>query len=90
MKEQCGDSVLLFRTDDFYETFGSDAEITARSSPTSNETTLRNLELFRNIRDLSRRGSFLEFLDGTSTPTGSRTRLFTFDSDECYINKYFK
>ncbi len=37
------------------------------------ETTLRNLELFRNIRDRSKRGSLLEFLDLTSTPMGSRT-----------------
>lgn len=37
------------------------------------ETTLRNLELFRNIRDRSKRGSLLEFLDLTSTPGGSRT-----------------
>ncbi len=37
------------------------------------ETTLRNLELFRNIRDRSKRGSLLEFLDLTSTPVGSRT-----------------
>ena len=37
------------------------------------ETTLRNLELFRNIRDRSRRGSLMEFLDLTSTPGGSRT-----------------
>ena len=37
------------------------------------ETTLRNLELFRNIRDRSKRGSLLEFLDLTSTPMGTRT-----------------
>jgi DNA mismatch repair protein MutS len=37
------------------------------------ETTLRNLELFRNIRDRSKRGSLIEFLDLTSTPMGSRT-----------------
>ncbi len=30
MKEKCGDAVLLFRMGDFYETFGGDAEITAR------------------------------------------------------------
>ncbi len=37
------------------------------------ETTLRNLEIFRNIRDRTKRGSLLEFLDLTSTPMGSRT-----------------
>jgi DNA mismatch repair protein MutS len=37
------------------------------------ETTLRNLEIFRNIRDRTKRGSLLEFLDETSTPMGSRT-----------------
>ena len=37
------------------------------------ETTLRNLEIFRNIRDRSKRGSLVEFLDETSTPGGSRT-----------------
>jgi DNA mismatch repair protein MutS len=37
------------------------------------ETTLRNLELFRNIRDRTKRGSLIEFLDLTSTPGGSRT-----------------
>lgn len=37
------------------------------------ETTLRNLELFRNIRDRTKRGSLIEFLDLTSTPMGSRT-----------------
>lgn len=36
------------------------------------EVTLRNLEIFRNIRDRSKRGSLLEFLDETSTPMGSR------------------
>lgn len=37
------------------------------------DTTLRNLEIFRNIRDRSKRGSLVEFLDETSTPGGSRT-----------------
>lgn len=37
------------------------------------EVTLRNLEIFRNIRDRSKRGSLLEFLDETATPMGSRT-----------------
>jgi DNA mismatch repair protein MutS len=37
------------------------------------EITLRNLELMRNIRDRSRRGTLLEFLDQTCTPMGSRT-----------------
>ena len=37
------------------------------------EVTQRNLELFRNIRDRSKRGTLLEFLDETSTPMGSRT-----------------
>ncbi|MHC1632027.1 MAG: DNA mismatch repair protein MutS [Methanotrichaceae archaeon] len=36
------------------------------------EITQRNLELFRNIRDRSKRGTLLEFLDKTSTPMGSR------------------
>lgn len=37
------------------------------------EITLRNLELMRNIRDRSRRGTLLEYLDQTKTPMGSRT-----------------
>jgi DNA mismatch repair protein MutS len=37
------------------------------------EITLRNLELMRNIRDRSRRGTLFEFLDQTETPMGSRT-----------------
>ena len=37
------------------------------------EITLRNLELMRNIRDRSRRGTLLEYLDQTQTPMGSRT-----------------
>lgn len=37
------------------------------------EVTLRNLEILRNIRDRSKRGSLLEFLDRTKTPMGTRT-----------------
>ncbi len=37
------------------------------------EVTLRNLEIQRNIRDRSRRGTLLEFLSRTKTPMGSRT-----------------
>ncbi len=37
------------------------------------DITLRNLELMRNIRDRSRRGTLLEFLDQTCTSMGSRT-----------------
>ncbi|MBN1322839.1 MAG: DNA mismatch repair protein MutS [Methanotrichaceae archaeon] len=37
------------------------------------EVTLRNLEIFRNIRDRSAKGSLLEFLDKTETAVGSRT-----------------
>lgn len=37
------------------------------------EVTLRNLEIQRNIRDRSRRGTLLEFLGKTLTPMGSRT-----------------
>ena len=37
------------------------------------DITLRNLELMRNIRDRSRRGTLLEYLDQTQTPMGSRT-----------------
>ena len=37
------------------------------------ETTLRNLEIFRNIRDRSKRGTLVDFLDETTTPGGSRT-----------------
>ena len=37
------------------------------------DITLRNLELMRNIRDRSRRGTLLEFLDLTCTSMGSRT-----------------
>ena len=37
------------------------------------EVTLRNLEIQRNIRDRSRRGTLLEFLDQTRTPMGSRS-----------------
>ncbi len=37
------------------------------------EVTLRNLEIVRNIRDRSRRGTLLEFLGQTKTPMGART-----------------
>lgn len=37
------------------------------------EVTLRNLEILRNIRDRSKRGTLLEFLSKTKTPMGSRT-----------------
>ncbi len=37
------------------------------------EVTLRNLEIVRNIRDRSRRGTLLEFLARTKTPMGART-----------------
>ena len=37
------------------------------------EVTLRNLELLRNVRDRTRRGTLLEILDKTKTPMGSRT-----------------
>ncbi len=37
------------------------------------EVTLRNLEILRNIRDRSRRGTLLEFLGETKTPMGART-----------------
>ncbi len=36
------------------------------------EVTLRNLEIQRNIRDRSRRGTLIEFLSRTKTPMGSR------------------
>jgi DNA mismatch repair protein MutS len=37
------------------------------------EITLRNLEILRNIRDRTRRGTLLEFLARTKTPMGART-----------------
>ena len=37
------------------------------------EVTVRNLEISRNIRDRSRRGTLLEFLDQTKTAMGART-----------------
>ncbi|VVB68721.1 DNA mismatch repair protein MutS [uncultured archaeon] len=37
------------------------------------EITLRNLEILRNIRDRSRRGTLAEFLGQTKTPMGART-----------------
>jgi len=37
------------------------------------EVTLRNLELLRNVRDRTKRGTLLEVLDKTKTPMGSRT-----------------
>ena len=37
------------------------------------DTTLRNLEIFRNIRERTKRGSLFGFIDLTSTPGGSRT-----------------
>ena len=37
------------------------------------EVTVRNLEISRNIRDRSRRGTLLEFLDQTRTAMGART-----------------
>ncbi|MDH7597641.1 MAG: DNA mismatch repair protein MutS [Methanothrix sp.] len=37
------------------------------------DITLRNLEIFRNLRDGSRSGTLMEILDETVTPMGSRT-----------------
>ncbi|MBN1235152.1 MAG: DNA mismatch repair protein MutS [Methanotrichaceae archaeon] len=37
------------------------------------EVTLRNLEILKNIRDRTRRGTLLEFLSRTKTPMGART-----------------
>ncbi len=37
------------------------------------EVTLRNLELLRNVRDRTKRGTLREVLDKTKTPMGSRT-----------------
>ncbi|MCJ7444445.1 MAG: DNA mismatch repair protein MutS [Methanotrichaceae archaeon] len=37
------------------------------------EITLRNLEISKNIRDRSKRGTLLEFLGHTNTPMGART-----------------
>ncbi|NPV61402.1 MAG: DNA mismatch repair protein MutS [Methanotrichaceae archaeon] len=37
------------------------------------EITLRNLEILRNIRDRSRRGTLLDYLGQTRTPMGART-----------------
>lgn len=37
------------------------------------DITLRNLEIFRNLRDGSRSGTLMEVLDETVTPMGSRT-----------------
>jgi len=36
------------------------------------DTTIRNLEIFKNIRDRSKKGSLFDYLDDTKTPMGSR------------------
>jgi len=36
------------------------------------DTTIRNLEVFKNIRDTSKKGSLIDYLDDAKTPMGSR------------------
>lgn len=71
----CG-AILLYLHQSHFDALGHINEIRLYSSSefmVLDEITLRNLELMRNIRDRSRRGTLLEYLDQTQTPMGSRT-----------------
>lgn len=71
----CG-AILLYLHQSHFDALGHINEIRLYSSSefmVLDELTLRNLELMRNIRDRSRRGTLLEYLDQTQTPMGSRT-----------------
>lgn len=71
----CG-SVLEYLHKSHFDTLGHLNEIRLYSGSdflVLDEVTLRNLEILRNIRDRSKRGTLLEFLSKTKTPMGSRT-----------------
>jgi DNA mismatch repair protein MutS len=48
-------------------------QISSSGQMVLDEITLRNLEIVRNIRDRSRRGTLLELMGAAKTPMGSRT-----------------
>ncbi len=71
----CG-AILTYLHRSHFDAFGHIGEIRQYSGSDFmmlDEVTLRNLEIQRNIRDRSRRGTLLEFLSRTKTPMGSRT-----------------
>jgi DNA mismatch repair protein MutS len=71
----CG-AVLAYLHKSHFDALGHLNEIRLYSSSdfmVLDEITLRNLEILRNIRDRSRRGTLLDYLGRTKTPMGSRT-----------------
>jgi DNA mismatch repair protein MutS len=69
-------AVLSYLHKSHFDALGHINEICFYSSSDSmilDDVTLRNLEILRNIRDRSKRGTLLEFLSETKTPMGSRT-----------------
>jgi DNA mismatch repair protein MutS len=71
----CG-AVLTYLHRSHFDALGHIGEIRLYSGSDFmmlDDVTLRNLEILRNIRDRSRRGTLLEFLGQTKTPMGSRT-----------------
>ncbi len=71
----CG-AVLVYLHRSHFDALGHIGEIQLYSGSDFmmlDDVTLRNLEINRNIRDRSRRGTLLEFLGQTKTPMGSRT-----------------
>jgi len=71
----CG-AVLTYLHRSHFDALGHIGEIQLYSGSDFmmlDDVTLRNLEIQRNIRDRSRRGTLLEFLGQTKTPMGSRT-----------------
>lgn len=71
----CG-AVLSYLHSHHFDLLGHISEIRIYSGSefmVLDSITLRNLEILRNIRDRSRRGTLVEFLDETKTPMGSRT-----------------
>lgn len=71
----CG-AVLAYLHNSHFDALGHINEIRFYSSSDFmilDDVTLRNLEILRNIRDRSKRGTLLEFLGETKTPMGART-----------------
>ncbi|MDM7933819.1 MAG: DNA mismatch repair protein MutS, partial [Methanothrix sp.] len=71
----CG-AVLTYLHRSHFDALGHIGEIQLYSGSDFmmlDDVTLRNLEILRNIRDRSRRGTLLEFMGQTKTPMGSRT-----------------
>ncbi|MDD2834528.1 MAG: DNA mismatch repair protein MutS [Methanothrix sp.] len=71
----CG-AILTYLHSTHFEALGHLHEISiynASEFMVLDEVTLRNLEIVRNIRDRSRRGTLLVFLARTKTPMGART-----------------